>query len=147
MSLYERTKILTAINDWNVALNGVIRFDVVVVVAATDDQTPGARSLWHVRVVRGSTGPHSSSGTPLAVTFPSWVGNGVVAIYADNLKTNDLAAVMRHELGHVLGLKHDVAGLMAAQYSSWDMQCIDRRTMSVLAARRRVPLGAFSWCD
>lgn len=142
MSPHERVKVLTAIDDWNVALNGVLGFGVV-----TGKQVPAAKSTWRIVVVREPTGPRSNGGTPLAETYRSWLGGGVVRIYAGNLKTNDLAAVMRHELGHVLGLDHNEAGLMAAQYSSSDMQCIDKRTLSVLAARRHVPAGALRWCD
>jgi len=38
-SLYERTKILRAVNEWNVALNGFVRFEIM---SAGNDATSGA---------------------------------------------------------------------------------------------------------
>jgi hypothetical protein len=143
-SLYERAKILRAVNEWNFALNGHMRFDIVA--PETDGKPSLVKSIWALTLLKKSPMDFSSRSN-LAVTLGAPAGGGLVVVMLDRLGTRDLAGVMRHELGHVLGLGHDAhGGVMAAHYSPFDQGCIDRRAVQAVAAARHLPVDELNWC-
>jgi hypothetical protein len=142
-SLYERAKILRAVNEWNVALNGFIRFEIV-----PERGTPstGAREHW---VITSKQGTHSTgSSTALAAVYSAPGIGGVVDIYVQRIGRRDLGGVVMHELGHVLGLGHSGRGsLMAAQYHPTSLRYVDKATVATVAAKRGLPLAQLNWCE
>ena len=142
-TLYERAKILRAVNEWNHVLNGFVRL-------ATDpaaDKEP----VWIIVPVRGGRPPPVSGmivGQALAATQAVEPLGGVVIVYVDRVRGYDLASVMRHELGHVLGLGHDPNGrLMSPRYTARNQQCIDRAAAEAIAANRKLPVAELNWCE
>jgi len=125
-TLYERAKILRAVNEWNHVLNGFVR-------------------------LRGGRPPPVSGmivGHALAAAQAVEPLGGVVIVYVDRVRGYDLASVMRHELGHVLGLGHDPNGrLMSSHYTTSRQQCVDRAAAEAVAARRALPPAALNWCE
>ncbi len=142
-SLYERAKILRAVSEWNVALNGFVRFKIM---PDGNNATSGARERWVIASKPG--GQSTGLPTSLAATYPVAGVGGLMVIYVERIGRRDLGGVVMHELGHVLGLGHSPAGgLMAAHYHPASQQCVDRATVEAVAARRGLPLAQLNWCD
>jgi hypothetical protein len=141
--MYERAKILRAVNEWNHVLNGFARFDI--------DPAADHGQVWVIVPMRGGRPPPVSGmiiGHALAATQAVEPIGGVVIVYVDRVRGYDLASVMRHELGHVLGLGHDPNGrLMSSRYTASRQQCIDRAAAEAVAARRTLPPAALNWCE
>ena len=141
--MYQRAKILRAVNEWNHVLNGFVRFDIA---SAADHQ-----QVWLIAPVRGGRPPPAGGmivGHALAATQAVEPIGGVVIVYVDRVRGYDLASVMRHELGHVLGLGHDPNGrLMSSRYTMSRQQCIDRAAAEAVAANRTLPPAALNWCE
>ena len=141
-SLYERAQILRAVNEWNVALNGFIRFEIMPNKALR--KTQGAE-YWAIAAKQGREGPGPS--TTLAATYIAPGVGGVMDVYVQRIGRRDLGGVVMHELGHVLGLGHSARlGLMAAHYHSTSQRCVDRAAVEAVAAKRRLPLARLNWC-
>ncbi len=139
----ERASILRAIEEWNYALNGFIRLDVVA---------PGSvRGIWSIRAEKGGTpqAPNPVAGQPLSSTTASfWSSGGEMLVYVDRIGTRDLRGIVLHEFGHVLGLDHDAQGnLMSGRYQPSTEQCIDKPTALMVAARHNLPAAALNWCE
>jgi hypothetical protein len=144
---YDRARILRAVNEWNHVLNGYVRLDMD---PARDMELSTA--VWVVAPQRGGRLAPAPAGTfsnhALAVTQPLWSTGGMVIVHVDRVGARDLAGVMRHELGHVLGLGHDANGrLMSARYSTHHQRCIDRSAAEAIAGTRKLPATALNWCE
>ena len=141
--MYQRAKILRAVNEWNHVLNGFVRFDI--------DPAADKEPVWLIVPVLGGRPPpvHGTIfGHALAATQAVQPLGGVVIVYVDRVRGYDLASVMRHELGHVLGLGHDPNGrLMSSRYTANRQQCIDRAAAEAVAAKRTLPSAALNWCE
>ena len=140
-------KILRAVNEWNVALNGFIRFTIV------DDSTPHTASArqsrpWSIMAAQG-VGPRVAPGPTIALAHTQAVpgAGGLMIVYLDRIGMRDLGSVVMHELGHVLGVGHGEKGLMAAHYHPTDQQCVDKATITAVAAKRRLAVNQLNWCE
>jgi hypothetical protein len=140
---YDRAKILRAVNEWNVALNGVVRFEIV-----PDGAVAATTKPWMIVATRGGAPSPAFRGVAtLAFTYAIPNAGGVMGIYLDRIGSRDLGGAVMHELGHVLGLGHGDRGLMAAYYHPTDQQCVDRTTITAVAAKRRLPANQLNWCE
>jgi hypothetical protein len=143
----DRAKILRAVNEWNVALNGFVRFTIVDESSAPVAKARQARS-WSIMAAEG-VGPRVARGPTIALahTQPVPGAGGLMIVYLDRIGTRDLGGVVMHELGHVLGVGHGEKGLMAAHYHPADQQCVDKATVAAVAAKRRLPVNQLNWCE
>ncbi len=147
----QRRAIVSAMRQWNYVLNGNVQFR-----ARTLPQNANSQDIarlrrdgaWIVALV-DSRHPIAQKGEgahALAVT----VGNGhdgFVYVIGDRIGGRDLAGVLMHEFGHVLGAGHDQAGLMAPVYNAAAARCIDRDAAAMVANAQRVPLQRMNWCE
>jgi hypothetical protein len=143
----DRAKILRAVNEWNVALNGFVRF-AIVEDAGASATIAGHTRPWSIMAAQGIS-PRVVPGPTIALahTQPLPGTGGLMIVYVDRIGTRDLGSVVLHELGHVLGVGHGERGLMAAHYHPADQQCIDKATIAAIAARRRLAVDQLNWCE
>jgi len=83
----------------------------------------------------------------MALLQPTPHGGGVVMIFRGETVIAAIAAAVRHELGHVLGLPHDPASrLMSPIHDPLGQQCIDKAAVAAVAKMRGLPLDQLNWC-
>jgi hypothetical protein len=143
----DRAKILRAVNEWNVALNGFVRFTIVEDSGASAASARPSRP-WSIMAAEGIT-PRVAPGPTIALahTQPLPGSGGLMIVYVDRIGTRDLGSVVMHELGHVLGVGHGEKGLMAAHYHPADQQCVDKATITAVAAKRQLAVDQLNWCE
>lgn len=147
----ERGQVLSAIEEWNAALNGVARLDVV---EASGGQ--GSRGgTWLIRRGPGKEGVREegrsaqSFGTIQAMPL----GGGVLLVFPQAISrlpqhSLSLRDVMMRELGHLVGLRHREHGeLLAENYAPGDLGCVSQATAAAVAAVLSVPATALNWCE
>jgi hypothetical protein len=135
-SIGERAKIMRAVNEWNFALNGVARFEIV--------DAP-EKAGWII-LASDSYTPNRPGDYPIAETMGSGEA-GVLMVFLNRLGNKDLGMVVMHELGHVLGIGHQPHGLMSTHYRFDEFRCIDDSTIAALAQLRGLPMERFNWCQ
>jgi hypothetical protein len=136
---YERARILRAVNEWNYALNGHVRFEIVsenapYEIVASSLKAPNPPPGLRLRYLLASTPPQLNGRTSSQV-------------FVQRLGNRDLKALMLHELGHMLGLPHAREGVMSADYDLVEWRCIDKTTAAALAAKLNLPVGQLNWCE
>lgn len=147
----ERARILFAVKQWNYALNGYVHFRTSLLPA---DIPPSMTAQikrqggWIVARVdsRHPIAQHGEGLHALAVT----AGNhqtGFVYVISDRVGSRDLAGIVMHEFGHVLGAGHDSAGLMAPVYNAAGGRCIDHEAMAMIANVQHLPIAELNWCS
>lgn len=147
----ERAELLSAIEEWNVVLNGVARIDVV---GSTEGQ--GSRGgTWLIRRGPGKEGVREvgrstqSFGTIQAMPF----GGGILLVFPLAIAhlhqySLSLRDVMMRELGHLVGMRHqEHAELLAENYARGDLACVNHATASAVATFLHVPVTALNWCE
>lgn len=154
---HQRADILQAVNDWNYVLNGFVRLEVAqgppeIGATATTNAKEEVAKTWTIVSTRGDTAYDARAYAlqeTLAVTQPIPGSGGLVIVFADRLGTRDLSGIMRHELGHMLGLAHAPSGgyLMSRHYSTQDQQCIDRSAAESIATSHKLALIDLNWCE
>ena len=148
---HHREAIVSAMRQWNYVLNGYVQFRAHVLPEGTNSQDIARlrrNGAWIVALVDSShpIAQHGEGAHALAVT----VGNGhdgFVYVIGDRIGGRDLAGVVMHEFGHVLGAGHDQAGLMAPVYSAAAARCIDHDAVAMVANAQHVPLQRLNWCE
>ena len=84
----------------------------------------------------------------MALTQPAPHGGGIVMVYREQTGTSALAAAIRHELGHVLGLLHDPASrLMSPRHDPLAQRCIDKAAVAAVARIHALPVAELNWCE
>jgi hypothetical protein len=146
----ERTRIVEAIRHWNHVLNGQARFEIGQDHNVNASSGPKQPNTWIVVRVSGTGfSPIPGRGPQLGTLAQAQtlVEGGMVSVFADKIGQRDLAQIMLHELGHVLGLGHENAGrLMAPQYSTGAQQCIDKGAVQAVARQKNLAFYALNWC-
>ena len=146
----ERDHILSAIDQWNNVMNGTMRFDIAP--DAYDFTTYAAGPLRAARawVIARVDSHHPLIDNPTfhrALAVSVGVRSGVIYIVHDRIGRRDLTGIVMHELGHVLGLRHDAGGRLMSPYATKDAQkCIDKGTVRALALAHGFDLEVFNWC-
>ena len=149
-NMHERAKILRAVNEWNVSLNGQVRlavspaeFDATPYLAAGSRRPEG----WIVAKINSRSPVLGDASTSRALAITVGTRKAIVYVVADRLGARDLGGIMMHEFGHALGVGHDTSSLLMHPYYTGDKQrCIDRGTVRAVAAAQGLALDRLNWC-
>jgi len=144
-----------AIKQWNYALNGYVKLEVV---STKFDMEPEI-----IRTVLNGGGwlllkiqePNSmiddgpvENGVPKSYTL-AWanaIGGNRIYFIRNRLKNEWMVGVALHEMGHLLGAQHDDVYLMAPHYNWEDYRCVDYEALKRVAEYQHIPMSKLNYC-
>ena len=152
----DKIAIDNAIAQWNYALNGYLKINVV---STSFDMEPEIiRTVlngggWLLLKIQEPNpmiddGP-TENGKPKYWTL-AWanaVGGNRVYFIRNRLKNEWMTGVALHELGHLLGAEHDQVYLMQPHYNWEDYRCVDYEALKRVAEYQHLPLNRLNYCE
>lgn len=151
----DRLAIDDAVRQWNFALNGYIKLEVM---SWEFDMEPEILQ----RVMRGegwvflkvhSSNPMVSGVDRKPDGTVSWtlgwaneIGGNRMYLIRDRLANNWVTGVTLHEMGHLLGAKHDDIYLMAPHFKWEDARCVDYEALRLVAVYQHIPFERLNYC-
>lgn len=141
-----------AINQWNFALNGSIKLQVV---STNFNMEPDIinRVLvqgdgWLFLKINGKSPFVHDTGAGHTLAFVNEVGSNGNRIYfvRDRFLSDAVHGISLHEIGHLLGAQHDDVYLMKPHYNWYDYRCVDKHTMEEVAAYQHISMDKVNYC-
>ena len=78
----------------------------------------------------------------------AFAGSGIMVVIWDRIGTRDLKTIVMHEMGHLLGSSHFRSNsLMHPFYGRKQYSCIDKMTVSEVAAAHGLRLETLNYCS
>lgn len=140
-----------AVNQWNYALNGYIKLDIVdssfdMESSKIDEQ----RRLngWLIMKIDSKSKfvPESAKPGTVVLGFVNEIGGNYLYLVRDRIGNNDVFGIMLHELAHLLSAKHNDDGLMYPIYTRAGFQCIDYNALNEVAEAEKLPMERLNYC-
>lgn len=137
-SSQERFLIEEGLGDWNQALNGYLDFQIVDDRIEVTDATIDKVKTEHLSVlfIQQAHNPVVGSDT---IAFADGIPGHIVTIYSDRFAHVAGRQVVAHELGHILGARHNTVPHSLMNENGFVMQspCIDGATMKEVVAEHQ----------
>jgi len=139
----DKIEIEKGICQWNYALNGYVKMEIVD--SNFDMEVEVLRGMgegdWLILKV-GSDGV--SDGT---LGYVDHVGGNIVHIVRDRVENDWVSGIVMHEIGHLLGVRHDQVYLMQEKYKWAEFRCIDYGTMELVSKEIGIGIEQLNYCQ
>lgn len=148
---FDQDAIANAVNTWNYALNGYIHLSIVdsqfdMEVSKIVAQVRGGGWLF-LRIKSDSPIIPIVKEGYRVLGFTEMVGGQHLWLVMDRLANEDIFGITLHEIGHLLGANHtNGQHLMFPYYTRARYQCIDKESLSEVAAYYGLSLNSLNYC-
>jgi hypothetical protein len=140
------------LSQWELALNGYIKFNIVSTKFNMEDaplKLANNGKAW-IFIKIDSSNPilkTSKVFTNLTLSFTDDLGGHYVYMIRDRFDDNWTKGLVMHEVGHLLGAADDHGNdLMNATYHLEDTECIDKTTLTQVANYQHLPIQNLNYC-
>ena len=139
-----------AIRQWNYAMNGYVRLEVVdtsfdMEIPKIVDQVNRGGWLFMRINHDNSIVPENSKGY-WTIGFTERIGGHHLYLVRDRLGNDDVFGVTLHEIGHLMGSDHVGIRLMYPHYTRARFQCIDWETIRAVAVYWELDPANLNFC-
>jgi len=151
----EKEEIHMAFYEWNKALNGYARFNIVSNDFSGKYESPEldamnvtGQGIIVYRMTSDNPVIQAADDSGRMLAFVPDLGSHEVFVVADRIGTRKLSLIMMHELGHDLGLTHDdIEYTLMFPYAERQPPCIDKITMLRIATRFDFDINHLNYCE
>ena len=152
----DKTSIYDSVVQWNFALNGYIKLEVKDTNFDMDPRI--VRWIlngngWMILKVDSSnsivTSLDAKQGPKNGNKILAWaneIGGNRIFIIRDRIDNKWVTGISLHEMGHLLGAKHDNAYLMQPTYHWEDGRCVDYEALKLVAEYQHIPIQKLNYC-
>jgi hypothetical protein len=152
----DKVAIDDALNQWNYALNGHIKLEVVTY--EFDMDVPSLQkcmvvgsNCWMIMKVDSNNSmvaelDKTKKGKSYTLAWANEIGGNRMYLIRDRLTNEMVTGVTLHEMGHLLGSEHDDAYLMQPMYHWEKTRCVDYEALRKVAKYQHIPFECTSYC-
>jgi hypothetical protein len=143
-----------AIRQWNFALNGYVKLEVMSTTFDMEPEVINRANLeggWLIMKVHSGNSiiPDQPINGKLQYYTLAWVneiGGHHMWMVRDRLRNEWMTGVALHEIGHMLGAEHDDVYLMQPHFNWEDYRCVDQYTLKQVALYQHIQLKNLNYC-
>jgi predicted Zn-dependent protease len=144
----EQSEILKVIQEWNWALNGTMKLEVV---STSFDMRPDEierclreNGIMILRVMSyGDVMRYVTDGDVAGKVEK--IGGNIAYLLEDKLTLDKVNVIAKHEIGHLLGSEHTLHGLMQERYQPG--LCVDKNAVEQVAQFNGLELSKMNYCQ
>jgi hypothetical protein len=145
----DRISITDAIIQWNFALNGyvklkVISYDFDMQEEVLEKVMHGGG--WLILKIDSRNAMVHDSDKAMTLAFADSIGGNRLYIIRDRIDNAWVTGIVMHEIGHLLGARHDKAYLMQPHYHWGESRCVDYGSLVLVAAYQHLPIERLNYC-
>lgn len=158
----DRAIIDQVIKEWNFALNGYLKIQIIFDKLDHDDKY-ALKSLVHKLAPTGEgilmfklnhdhemiSGVEKEEDSSIRLAFTNGLGDSghVFVVVGDSIGSRNLHKILLHEFGHLMGADHvQIPSLMFPYYGNKQFDCIDKLTAALVAEYRDLDLNHLNFC-
>jgi hypothetical protein len=152
----DKLNIIRAVNQWNFALNGHLRFETHCNEGPWKIEDIDRAFFEHgLIIIRLSSRTCNfipdlevdPTGRAKVLAWVNKIGGYRIYVVRDRLRDDDVFYIMQHEIGHALGARHRPGkNLMYFEYYKDYYACIDRQTSDQVAEFLSIPQKEMNYC-
>lgn len=157
----ERQALEQAMNEWNHALNGYMRLQIISDKVNHEDKkgmhdlvrklSPTGEGVIMLKLNHDDEFLQdvTEEENAIKLAFTNGIGESghLLVVVADTIGSKDLHKILLHEIGHLMGSDHISApSLMYPIYGYKQLNCIDKLTLAVVAEYRDLDLDRLNYC-
>jgi|SRR5579885_1030638 len=139
-----------AVSQWNYALNGYV---VLKVVSTNFDMEPeiiqqcmGGACWMLLKVDSNASFVPDEDSKHLTLAWANDIGGNRIYFVRDRIDNDWMTGIALHEMGHLLGAKHDNVYLMQPQFNWRDGRCVDQQAAYLVANYWGIPVQNVKYC-
>lgn len=150
----DKVAIDDAITQWNYALNGYIKLQVVTyrfdmevdsikkcilgncwLIMKTDSNNPMVSFLDSIKGGKSNT-----------LAWVNEIGGNRMWMIRDRIYNRWVTGIALHEMGHLLGARHDNVYLMQPMFNWERARCVDYDALRLVASYQHLPMEKLNYC-
>lgn len=157
----DQLSIAEALDQWNYAINGHAKFNIVSNTFDMDPETLSRVMGGSVFVILKITSDNPIVNKPdeivkehtqgnirnYSLGFTPSTGDHTIYLVRDRIRDNHMVkGLVMHEVGHALGAEHGGDGLMTPGYDAERYQCVDYYTANAVAQYHNWKVDTLNYC-
>jgi len=143
----DKSEILKGIDQWNFAMNGQIKLEVVDWNFMKQPSLLVDGEKWFIMKIdsRSKFKPADTS-EAFTLAFCERIGGHLMYIIRDRIGNSDVKGITMHELGHLLGSDHVGKYLMYYRFQHSRYNCVDYASAESVARAQGLDMGSMNYC-
>jgi hypothetical protein len=148
----DKLAITEGIEQWNYALNGYIRLNIVSVDFDMEPEVLKRVMGYHgwifLKIDSSSDfAPIDKGDGHVVLAFVNSIGGNIIYYIRDRIGNDRIYGVTMHEVGHLLGAHHVLGYLMNPRYGTGLYRCVDRGTILQISQYWHIPMEKLNYCE
>lgn len=144
----DRLEIAKAVEQWNHALNGQIRLDIVSFDFRMEPSILKEKAdAWFILKIHSDSNfkPKEEPEAP-TLAFADKIGGHLIYMIRDRIRNEDMKGIVMHEIGHLFGSDHVGTRLMYKHYQRSQYNCVDYDSIQSVASAQHLEPAGLNYC-